>query len=294
MSHISTRSSRLVVIAALLLVVLAGAAPRALSATDDPASMVPFIGSAELGCTRGSGGPVCGGHHDYDALDFLMPTGTPLVAPVDGFVTAVSSDCGNHPSGCGNGYGNWVQISAADGSRNYLLAHLSEVHIFEGPVQAGDVVGLSGNSGASSTPHLHYEERTFGLEKLDGDQVIPGSMVACLSDFIGWEYNGGEDGWYELPSHRNVIITSNGAGCFEPGLRADVFDRNSLEHAGVLSGEGTDRPTDWALSATHWLGERPVPDSLDRPFAPSVREFHALLQDDAIDFNTVWSMPPLR
>jgi len=294
MSHSSTRSSRLVVIAAILLVLITGAAPRALSASDDPPSVVPFVGSAELGCTRDSGGPVCYGHHDYDAIDFLMPTGTPLVAPVDGFVTAVSSECGYHPSGCGHGYGNWVQISAADGTRNYLLAHMSEVYTTEGAVQAGDVVGLSGNSGASSTPHLHYEERSFGIEELDGDQVAPGSMAACLNEFVGWEYSGGEEGWYELPSHGGVIIRSNGASCFSAGARADVFGRNSLDRAGVLPDEKADRPGDWALSATHWLGERPVPDAVARPFDPTAREVFGNIQDDAIDFNTVWRMPPLR
>ncbi len=177
---------------------------------------------------------MCHGHHDYDAIDFLMPIGTPLVAPVDGFVTAVSTDCGNYPSGCGHGYGNWVQISAADGSRNYLLAHMSEVMIMDGRVKAGDVVGLSGNSGASSTPHLHYEERSFGLEELDGDQLPPGSMDACVNEFLRFRYAGAEDGWYALPSHRGVIITSNGTDCFATGARAEVFERNSLDRAGVL------------------------------------------------------------
>ena len=292
MSHFNTRSSRLLVVAAAVLVWLIGVVPPAVATPDDPPSVVPFIGSAELGCTRGSGGPVCFGHHDYDALDFLMPSGTPLVSPVDGFVTAASTQCGNHPSGCGNGYGNWVQISAADQSRNYLLAHMSEVFIAEGPVEAGEVVGLSGNSGASSTPHLHYEERTFSLEKLKGDQVQPGSMLACLSESFGWDYAADEH-WYDLRSHAGVIITSNGADCFANQERARVLDRQGLELAGVVPGDEADRPADWAVSVTDWLGERPLADGGNR-LAPVARYYWSEPQDEAIDFSTVWSIPPLR
>lgn len=294
MSHILSRSSRLALAVALVLALVTGLAPRAASLPDDPESVVPFVGSAELGCTRGSGGPVCGGHHPYDALDFMMPVGTPLVAPVDGFVTASSADCGNYPSGCGNGYGNWVQVSASDGSRNYLLAHMSEVYVLEGPVRAGDVVGLSGNSGASSAPHLHYEERTFGVDSLDGDQVMPGSMVACLDADFGWEYALGDGGWYDLPSHGGVVISSAGAECFDGGTRTDVFRRRSLEYAGVLPDGGPSAPADWGISATAWLDDRPVADAGNRPFDPAARMFLAGPQDAAMDLSTVWRIPPLR
>lgn len=292
MTLVPTRTSRLLLAAILILLAVAGVASPAQAAADDPSSVVPFEGSAELGCTRGSGGPVCYGHHSYDAIDFLMPSGTTLVSPVNGYVTAVSTDCGNHPSGCGNGYGNWVQISAADGTRNYLLAHMSEVWIVDGPVQAGEAVGLSGNSGASSTPHLHYEERTFATGSLDGDQIQPGSMVACLTDQFGWEYAETEH-WYDMRSHAGVLVSSFGAGCFASGAMGDVLDRHGLEFAGVLPTDQT-RPADLADSIMEWLGSRPVGEGDVRPIDSEIRSVLADDQETAIDFNTVWSMPPLR
>lgn len=96
-------------------------------------------------CTFTSGyGPRAGGFHD--GADFGCPVGTPFKAAAAGEILA---------AGPAQGYGVWVQQRTESG---YLIeyGHLSDWHAVPGEwVAAGDVLGLTGNTGQSSGPHLH-------------------------------------------------------------------------------------------------------------------------------------------
>lgn len=80
-----------------------------------------------------------------------------------------------------------------------FLAHLSEVHVTVGhTVNDGDVVGLSGNSGHSSGPHLHYEVR------IDGEPIDPAAGFDIAGDTcdellsVGGGTGGGTTGTEEV------------------------------------------------------------------------------------------------
>ena len=83
-------------------------------------------------------------------IDIGVPTGTPVKATMNGKVI--------HAGWNNEGYGNLVVIQNCEYKTYY--AHLSKI-----PVNAGDNVGtgmtiaLSGSSGNSTGPHLHYEVR---------------------------------------------------------------------------------------------------------------------------------------
>ena len=63
-------------------------------------------------------------------------------------------------SGWGGGYGNYVVIDRGGGLTT-LYAHMSVVKVSPGDtVSQGTVIGVTGNTGASTGPHLHYEVRT--------------------------------------------------------------------------------------------------------------------------------------
>ena len=63
-------------------------------------------------------------------------------------------------SGWGGGYGNYVVIDHGGGLTT-LYAHMSVVKVSPGDtVSQGTVIGITGNTGASTGPHLHYEVRT--------------------------------------------------------------------------------------------------------------------------------------
>ncbi|HXF83797.1 MAG TPA: peptidoglycan DD-metalloendopeptidase family protein [Anaerolineales bacterium] len=98
------------------------------------------------------------GFPGHNGIDYGIPNGTPIRAAADGTVAAVAFENG--------GYGNYVKLSHQDGTKTYYTyyAHLANAAVTAGQkVKAGDVIGYSNNTGASTGPHLH-----FGL-KIDGE-----------------------------------------------------------------------------------------------------------------------------
>ncbi len=101
-------------------------------------------------------------HPGHVALDFGVPVGTEVHATMSG--TVVYSGWNDE------GYGNLVIVE--NGPYRTYYAHLSELPVQAGQtVHAGDTIGLSGNTGNSTGPHLHYEVR------LDGQQIDPTSFT---------------------------------------------------------------------------------------------------------------------
>jgi murein DD-endopeptidase MepM/ murein hydrolase activator NlpD len=60
------------------------------------------------------------------------------------------------------GYGNAIELAHADGTST-LYAHASEVEVTPGEhVAAGEIIGLVGQTGRTTGPHLHLEVRRGG------------------------------------------------------------------------------------------------------------------------------------
>ena len=88
----------------------------------------------------------------HTGIDYGCPKGTPILASGDGVVQY--SDFDN------SGFGHLVTIVHNDGKAT-LYAHLSERHVVKmQKVKQGDVIGLSGSTGNSTGPHLHFEARS--------------------------------------------------------------------------------------------------------------------------------------
>jgi murein DD-endopeptidase MepM/ murein hydrolase activator NlpD len=65
----------------------------------------------------------------------------------------------------GNGFGNCIVIDHGYGLRS-TYGHLSRINVTLGMnVKRGDLIGLSGSTGLSSGPHLHYQIEQFGEHK---------------------------------------------------------------------------------------------------------------------------------
>ncbi|AZK43798.1 metalloendopeptidase [Erysipelothrix piscisicarius] len=82
-----------------------------------------------------------------------------------GMVVATNSGCSEGNWACGGGYGNYISYLVHVNGQNYgiLFAHLSAVYVSEGQiVHPGSVLGLTGNTGASTGPHLHVETINMG------------------------------------------------------------------------------------------------------------------------------------
>lgn len=93
--------------------------------------------------------PFSGRSKNHTGVDFAMKPGNPIYATGDGIVTNVKFEL--------FGYGNQVVIDHGFGYKT-RYAHMKTIGVVEGmKVKRGECIGLSGNSGRSSGPHLHYE-----------------------------------------------------------------------------------------------------------------------------------------
>jgi murein DD-endopeptidase MepM/ murein hydrolase activator NlpD len=104
----------------------------------------------------------------HPGIDLAAPVGTPIHAPADGVVVFA----GRYPlkqSVSWWRYGNLVALRNGDGFIT-LFGHCDEVHVRNGQkVEQGEVIATVGNTGWSTSPHLHYEVR----HRDDGDDFRP-------------------------------------------------------------------------------------------------------------------------
>ncbi|MGS0679798.1 peptidoglycan DD-metalloendopeptidase family protein [Shewanella sp. 125m-7] len=114
--------------------------------------------------------PVTGRNSPHNGTDFAIPIGTKIVAPGDGIVSLVT----NHRFA-----GKYVVIEHGNKYRTRYL-HLSKFLVHKGQrVSRGQVIGLSGNTGRVTGPHLHYEFHINGRAVDSTKAKIP--MASKLS-----------------------------------------------------------------------------------------------------------------
>lgn len=102
--------------------------------------------------------PTKGASTYHKGIDWATPTGTAVFASSGGTVAK---------AGWGSGYGYVVYINHSDG-RQTRYGHLSKVLVKAGQiVKQGEKIALSGNTGVSSGPHVHFEIL------INGTQVNP-------------------------------------------------------------------------------------------------------------------------
>lgn len=102
--------------------------------------------------------PTQGASTYHKGVDWATPTGTAVYASCGGTVTK---------AGWGSGYGYVIYIQHPDG-RQTRYGHLSKVLVSVGQtVSQGEKIALSGNTGVSTGPHLHFEIL------INGTQVDP-------------------------------------------------------------------------------------------------------------------------
>ena len=139
-------------------------------------SDVPFIGAdgfcspigenwrnvvtSEFGYRRD---PFTGERRGHTGMDLAVPTGTSVRAALPGTVTVSTYNQG--------GYGYYVMIDHGNGLST-LYGHNSQLLAQVGQtVEAGDVIALSGSTGRSTGPHLHFEVR------INGERTNPRSYL---------------------------------------------------------------------------------------------------------------------
>lgn len=97
--------------------------------------------------------PFTGRRAFHRGLDISLPTGSPVRATADGVIVAVEKQ---------PGLGLLVKVDHGQGLST-VYAHLDRTLVRRGDtVRRGDAIALSGSSGRSTGPHLHYEVRLHG------------------------------------------------------------------------------------------------------------------------------------
>ena len=106
-------------------------------------------------------------YEDHPGMDFASPKGTAIDSPADGIAIVPKPDKMN---------GNYVVIYHPSGYRT-SYSHLESINVKDGqPIKAGDIVGLSGNTGnvrgANGGYHLHFGARDPKGKRIDPNIVL--------------------------------------------------------------------------------------------------------------------------
>lgn len=103
--------------------------------------------------------PITGEKKNHNGIDFACPEGTPIRAVLGGkiFKAGWENDA-DHSQGYGQRV--WVESTFNDMDVQVVYAHLSSINKkVDDPVDQGGIIGLSGNTGKSTGPHLHVGVR---------------------------------------------------------------------------------------------------------------------------------------
>ena len=103
--------------------------------------------------------PWTGAPEQHSGLDIAAEIGTPVKAPAPGVVVFT----GTMPD-----YGTTLVLDHGNEVKT-LYGHLQKVHVLQGQrVERGQQIALSGNTGRTSGPHLHYEITVRGSRSIRG------------------------------------------------------------------------------------------------------------------------------
>ena len=169
-------------------------------------------------------------HH---GIDYEVPSGTSIVAMDSGVVT----ETGNQPSG----YGNYVTVKHADGTKT-RYAHLRQIGVAKDQkVAAGQVIGKSGGGakdpgkGNSGGAHLHFEILNKAGVRVDPATWLLGADATSLSGML-------------QTSTRTKNFLTNGYNAFDPGGKS----YSSPELSTILGETGS--PIDFATLQQRYSG----------------------------------------
>ena len=118
-----------------------------------PTYIKPLSGGRQTSGFGRRKAPTKGASTNHRAIDWATPTGTAIWASSGGTVSV---------AGWQSGYGYVVYINHPDGNQT-RYGHLSKILVSPGQkVKQGQKIALSGNTGRSTGPHLHFELRVNG------------------------------------------------------------------------------------------------------------------------------------
>ncbi|MBX8994098.1 peptidoglycan DD-metalloendopeptidase family protein [Staphylococcus pettenkoferi] len=153
---------------------------------------MPSYGSAEwlnaYNVSYGFGSyPLPNNNGMHYGVDLPMPQGTPVRAITGGTVKYAGWDQ--------MGGGNTITVQEPDGQHSQFYMHLSGFNVAAGQtIQTGQIIGYSGNTGASTGPHLHFQRMNGYPSNETAENPLP------FLQSLGYG-NGGQSGGSSSASH---------------------------------------------------------------------------------------------
>lgn len=115
--------------------------------------------------------------YSHQGVDIRADLGTPIFAIADGVITKAAPDS----KGVENGGGNMIFLDLGNGIEGRYM-HLGAYGVKTGDtVKAGQVIGFTGNTGDSTTPHLHFEYRIHN-EPVDPTFIFENNQMITVSN----------------------------------------------------------------------------------------------------------------
>ena len=198
-----------------------------------PVFHLPYPAGMAFIVSQGNGGLFThnpGGASEF-AWDFDMPEGTPVVAAAAGKVVYISQDYqGGGFTDQYEGKANYVVLEHPDGlhSLYFHLAYQGVVVELGQQVAAGQIIAMSGNTGHSTGPHLHFEVQ--GSNWPNGAMSIPVTFAEAGVPRTG-----------DIPLSANVLTPRAPApraaapGLVLPGVPDDNRLRDVFTHQHLLA-----------------------------------------------------------
>ena len=124
-------------------------------------------------------------------IDIGVSKGTPVVSSFDGVVRLCKFERG--------GYGYYVVVRHDNGLET-IYAHLSKITVKPNDrVKAGDQLALSGNTGRSTGPHLHFETRYLGM-KINPETIIDFEQKSPINGIFAFDKKACEQSIKKAPA----------------------------------------------------------------------------------------------
>lgn len=182
---------------------------------DDVLYLLPYAGGTSYRVIQGYGSRFSHTGRETYTVDFYMREGTPVHAARDGVVARIeeSHSIGCWERGCG-AYANYIIVVHDDDTTGEYY-HLQQDGALVEPGQiiaAGDLIGLSGNTGHSTMPHLH-----FGVYRAIAngrEQSIPIRYIS-KSGIISKPRSGGR----YMATEKQQRLTKLDASMFDESIR---------------------------------------------------------------------------
>ncbi|MBV9120585.1 MAG: M23 family metallopeptidase, partial [Chloroflexi bacterium] len=234
---------RFLALGAGAMAVLSPAGQAVLRAAALPTYWLPYPGGFVWQCVQGNNS---GGSHSGRAAfawDFRMPEGSPIMVSRDGVVSMLKQDsnqsCPQNIYACPD-WNNYIVIDHGDGSSAaYLHGFQNGARVRLGQrVKQGDIIGISGTTGQSAGPHLHFQ-----VQHSDPTLYVAQSFPVGFAEV---SENGG------VPVRRNSYASANASaadfdirgghfftqtsGSNTPGLGFSVSDEGDVPMWSTLLG----------------------------------------------------------